>query len=65
MAFFKVCANPLFGVHHPIGVKYLTRLHVGQSHVHIKLMITFVTPLTLDVHVEVIKSNLLNKTILL
>ena len=32
MAFFEVTSNPLYGVHNPKGLKYLTRLQVGLSH---------------------------------
>ena len=32
MEFFNVTANPIYGIHNPIGLKYLTRLRVGLSH---------------------------------
>ena len=32
MAFFNVISNLLYGVHNPVGLKYLTRLRVGLSH---------------------------------
>ena len=32
MAFFEVTPNPVYGVLNPLGLKYLTRLRVGLSH---------------------------------
>ena len=32
MEFFKVGAKSLYGIHHPLGTKLLTRLRVGLSH---------------------------------
>ena len=32
MEFLGVVPNPLYRVHNPIGIKYLTRLRVGLSH---------------------------------
>ena len=32
MEFFNVTPNPIYGLHNPIGLKYLTRLRVGLSH---------------------------------
>ena len=32
MEFFNVTPNPIYGIHNPIGLKYLTRLSVGPSH---------------------------------
>ena len=34
MEFFKIKASSLYGIHNPIGTKYLTRLRVGLSHLH-------------------------------
>ena len=30
--FFNVTPNPIYGTRDPIGLKYLTRLRVGLSH---------------------------------
>ena len=30
--FFNITPNPIYGIHNPVGVKYLTRLRVGLSH---------------------------------
>ena len=30
--FFNVTPNPIYGIHNPVGLKYLTRLRVGLSH---------------------------------
>ena len=35
MEFFKVNANPVYGILNPIGLKYLTRLRVGLSHLRV------------------------------
>ena len=32
MKFFNVIPNSVFGIHNPTGLKYLTRLRVGLSH---------------------------------
>ena len=33
MEFFDITPNPIYDIHdHPIGIKYLTRLRVGLSH---------------------------------
>ena len=32
MEFFNVTPNPIYGIHNPVGLKYLTRLRVGLSH---------------------------------
>ena len=32
MEFFNVAPNSIYGIHNPIGLKYLTRLRVGLSH---------------------------------
>ena len=32
MEFFNVEPNPIYGLHNPVGLKYLTRLRVGLSH---------------------------------
>ena len=32
MEFFNVSPNPIYGIHNPIGLRYLTRLRVGLSH---------------------------------
>ena len=32
MEFFNVTPNPIYRIHDPIGLKYLTRLRVGLSH---------------------------------
>ena len=32
MEFFNVTPNPIYSIHNPIGLKYLTRLRVGLSH---------------------------------
>ena len=32
MKFFNINPNPIYGIHNPIGLKYLTRLRVGLSH---------------------------------
>ena len=32
MEFFNVTPNPIYGKHNPVGLKYLTRLRVGLSH---------------------------------
>ena len=32
MEFFNVSPNPIYGIHNPIALKYLTRLRVGLSH---------------------------------
>ena len=34
MEFFNVTPNPIYGIHDPVGLKYLTRLRVGLSHLH-------------------------------
>ena len=34
MAYFEVSINSLYGVRGPVGVKYLTRLRGGLSHLH-------------------------------
>ena len=63
MAFFKVCANLLYGVHNPVGVKYITRLRVGLSHLRSHKVDDNFRDTTHDVHGDVIKFNLLNTTI--
>ena len=35
MDFFKVIPNSVYGIHNPIGLKYLTRLRVGLSHLRV------------------------------
>ena len=32
MGFFNVTPNPIYGIHNPVGLKYLTHLRVGLSH---------------------------------
>ena len=32
MEFFNDAPNPIYGIHNPVGIKYLTRLRVGLSH---------------------------------
>ena len=32
MEFFIVTPEPIYGIHNPVGIKYLTRLRVGLSH---------------------------------
>ena len=32
--FIRPCANSIFDIHNPLGIKFLTRLHLGQSHLH-------------------------------
>ena len=32
MEFFIVTSKPIYGIHNPVGIKYLTRLQVGLSH---------------------------------
>ena len=32
MEFFIVTPKPIYGIHNPVGIKYLTRLRVGLSH---------------------------------
>ena len=32
MEFFNINPNPIYGIHNPIGLKYLTRLRVDLSH---------------------------------
>ena len=32
MDLFNVTPNPIYGIHNPVGLKYLTRLRVGLSH---------------------------------
>ena len=35
MEFFNDAPNPIYGIHNPVGIKYLTRLRVGLSHLRI------------------------------
>ena len=30
--FIRPCANSIFDIHNPLGIKLLTRLHLGLSH---------------------------------
>ena len=32
--FLRSCANSVFDIHNPLGIKLLTRLHLGLSHLH-------------------------------
>ena len=32
--FIRPCANSIFDIHNPLGIKLLTRLHLGLSHLH-------------------------------
>ena len=32
--FIRPCANSIFNIHNPLGVKHLTRLRLGLSHLH-------------------------------
>ena len=32
--FIRPCANNIFDIHNPLGIKLLTRLHLGLSHLH-------------------------------
>ena len=32
MDFYQINANPIFGIHNPVGLRLLTRLRVGLSH---------------------------------
>ena len=34
MEFFVVTLKPIYGIHNSVGIKYLTRLQVGHSHLH-------------------------------
>ena len=34
IVFFNITLHPIYGIHDPIGLKYLTRLHVGLSNLH-------------------------------
>ena len=60
MEFFNVTPNPIYGIHNPVGLKFLTRLRVGFTFAHISTSIILAILLQNIVPVETTYPKLLN-----